>query len=125
MKKYANKFPKAWEDLDRQLQKEYEIRWAWKNKGSKYQYGDWHFRDGNMVFMPDNFLFGYLVFEYFPAHGIEIERLGLNREVYYRVLKYKTTNLHEHQFEIYGDYDTPEEAISKAFEIREKQLDGK
>ena len=65
------------------------------------------------------FIFGYLILEYFPAHGIEIGRAERRESIIY-CCKYAGT------FWAMGDSNiyvgTPEEAIEKAFEIREGQL---
>ena len=103
MKEYAKKFPKAW--------KEYVTEFTVIYIGFVDRLPDKKFFDIKLHF-------GYLVLEYFPAHGIEIMR----------DMKYSNIKGFESHYRIHDKrytYDTPEEAILKAFEIREKQLEGK
>ena len=62
-------------------------------------------------------LFGYLVLEFFPKHGIEIERkFGLDKAkpvIHYHVWREGS--------ELHWTFKTPQEAIEKAFEILESQ----
>ena len=64
--------------------------------------------------------FGYLVLEYFPKHGIEIERRakasGIGYNIWERDDKFYPTCI---------AVGTAQESIAKAAEIRERQLEGK
>ena len=108
MKELAKKFPKAWREIQEGLFKVTGIRWD-NNPGGLFS-----------ISMPDCFIFGYLVLEYFPKHGIEIERFSIRYDAIIYSINVKKSNIVRRKF-----LTTPEEAISKAFEIREKQLDGK
>ena len=96
MKQIAEKYPKVW----RQFQ-------TLVNYSTGYDV-PWH---------DFNALFGYLVLEFFPKHGIEIERIILNDEweTGYRIC-YKIDGEKK-----YSLTKTPENAISRAFEILESQ----
>ena len=104
MKEIAEKYPKFWEDYDEWLHDTQNL-YEWMDED-----------DG----LPAHF--GFLILEYFPKHGIEIERYidnGQKQIIYFLVVD-NVKDYDSMQF-----YLTPQEAISKAAEIRERQLEGK
>jgi len=115
MKQIAEKYPKGWELALEGMHEKYQPRIR-AIHGLMYA-GDIWLRDFQWYF-------GYLVLEFFPKHGVEIERLikqkawsGESDSITYRVV-------------IMNDYiisyrKTPQEAIEKAFEILEKKLESK
>ena len=110
MKVIAERFPKTWDDF-------------WDFMWNEYQF---KFSDFNWLTVLG--IFGYLVLEYFPKHGIEIERkIELdkyeNDYIKYYVYLKDDISLIPNLKDIF--YNTPILAITKAFEIIEKQLDRK
>jgi len=65
---------------------------------------------------------GYLVLEFFPSHGIEIERYLVGDDLYYGV---KGPALRDRRYGSHKGIKTPEAAIEKAFEILEEILEEK
>ena len=121
MKEYANKFPKAFDDVRSKILQISNIEW------DGICFVCWGYDDNGRypaTEIPECMVRGFLVEKYFPEHGIEIEQLSTpNSEddicgMYWRVWNNKKKEMSE-------DFETPEKAISKAFEIREKQLEGK
>jgi len=115
MKEYANKFPKAFDDVRSKILQISNIEWD----GNCFVC--WGYDDNGRypaTEIPECMVRGWLIEEYFPKHGIEIMR----------DMKYSNIKGFESHYRIHDKrytYDTPEEAILKAFEIREKQLEGK
>lgn len=113
MKDYAEKYPKAWEEclsmMPTNMLNAYELL--------KSQYVS----DKNELL----FLFGYLILEYFPKHGIEIERIKQREAVEYDVDAGRNDPNYGNPKRLIQSYDTPQETIAKALEIREKQLENR
>jgi hypothetical protein len=101
MDEWSKKFPKSTELLNEFAKGKY--------KTSLYCFGF-------------NELFGLLILEFFPKHGIEIERkieYDKYGNMYIKYYVYENGKLND----IF--YDTPMKVIDKAFEILEKQLEKK
>ena len=104
MKEIAEKYPKAW-----------ELFWDWM--WNEYQLKDLQ----KTVLCTMNTLFGYLVLEFFPKYGIYVNgniKIGFTLWVD-GVGLIMTGKLNLENFK------TPQQAIEKAFEILEKQLESK
>ena len=102
MKELSKEYPLAWSDVIRtylKLRQDVEI-----NRTIEDVFGT----------LPFHSQFGYLILDYFPKHGIEIERIWVedNNACIYNA--YDGVD--------YFEFDTPEDAIRKAFELRENQL---
>jgi len=100
MKEIGGRFPKFWEDF-------YEYM--------KTEHGYAHFH--NFTFLE---CFGYLVLEYFPKHGIKI---GCYTDGSFAV-KDGNDWVHDEDGHVIG-FQSPQQAITKAAEIRERQLEEK
>ncbi len=106
MKIWAEKYPKTWEKFVIQLTNsdshifEYDI-----HEPNKWE---------EIFNVPFATLFGHLL-KFFSENGVEIERL-----VYYHGGKYIPSYHVKTDFFLFGDFDTPEEAVEKAFEISEE-----
>lgn len=112
MREIAEKYPKGWELVLEELHKKYQPRFR-AIHGLIYVGEDKWLRDFHWYF-------GYLVLEFFPAHGIYI-----NLE-YHSVVGLPVFTVHQgkgQQDKEANYFKTPQEAISKAFEILEKQLE--
>ena len=103
MKEITEKYPKAWKSF-----------WTWyfdRDYNGSSKECERYLRNLEL-----NYLFGYLVLEFFPEHGIEIER------TYYHVNKLVVYYCFNKKIESGETFDTPQEVIEKAFEILEAKL---
>ena len=101
MKEIAEKYPKGWEYVEEDFR-------------------DRHNADINDVKF--SLVFGYLVLEFFPKYGIEIERLIMeDLGMCYGIHCKNLTWQEELKIPL---FKLPEDAITKAAEIRERQLEG-
>ena len=109
MKEISERFPKFWADfISQKFDASDEYYWLLVDTPEKAKF---------------NALFGYLVLKYFPKHGIEIERLIMeDLGMCYGIHCKNLTWQEELKIPL---FKSPEEAITKAAEIRERQLEGK
>jgi len=116
MQDTAKKYPKGWEMFVEDLPLTFR-EWRIDEKGNKIDYVDF-----NEVELID--LFGYFVLEFFPKHGIEIERFiwkNIREKTHVKYYIKMLENDNEISFFVRGK--TPQEAIDKAFEILERKLE--
>jgi len=109
MKEIAERFPKAWRLAVKDLPLVVKLE-LFQNKAI----------DDNLQFY---LLFGYLVLEFFPKYGIEIERIIM--EDMGMCYAFHCKNMEWAEECKIPIFKNPKEAIEKAFEIIEKQLDRK
>lgn len=112
MNQIAEKFPKAWKLLSNSLINKHQVGWD-------SEYLQWVDIYENGVEIPDTFLFGFLILEFFPKYGIEIERKGYCDSFGGVDIKYEV--LHIDTMDEYI-FDTAEQACEKALGILEGVL---
>jgi len=101
MKQISEKYPKAWRDFEGWLVDTYELEMNFELT----------LRTSDL-----KCAFGYLVLEFFPKYRIEICNRSPYEEWWVWVKKARELPL-----EKIAEYETPQEAIEKAFQILESQ----
>jgi len=115
MKDIAEKYPKVWE-----LFKKYGYENIGHDLYTKAFINARGNKGYNWVHL-EHQLFGYLVLEFFPKHGIEIERFV---RFYSEISKKQPEVLYLVMIpnDKYSELKTPQEAIEKAFEMLERKI---
>jgi hypothetical protein len=117
MKQIAEKYPKMWELVA--LGMFYDrFKYMFQEWGTKKLKGRCLEQLNSQPFYA---LFGYLILEFFPKHGIEIERVVMPNSENENECGDLYNVWDNKKWVLYKDIKTPEEAIDKAFEILESQ----
>ena len=116
MKEIAEMYPKFWEDVSISLMGELEADYQNKRYGNV----DISRNSAYHCYLDFKCMFGYLVLEYFPKHGIKI---GCYTDGSFAVREGNDW-VHDEDGYVIG-FQSPQQVITKAAEIRERQLEGK